>query len=136
MDFSTQIMSKSILIVDDSITIRHTIKASLRSQGFSHFIEAGDGEKALKVATSKPIDLIISDWVMPNMSGLELFRNLQDDVKSKNIPFILLTGNDQKENVTEALKSGIKNYIVKPFNPNKLFEKVVELLEKKKEVES
>lgn len=129
MDISPKITSKSILLVDDSISIRHTIKASLRAQGFSHFLEASDGEKALKTTKLKRVDLIVCDWMMPNMSGLELFSALKNEEKSKNIPFILLTGNDQKENVTEAVKAGIKHYVVKPFNPYKLFEKIVELLQ-------
>jgi two-component system, chemotaxis family, chemotaxis protein CheY len=129
LDPLAKVIKKSILLIDDSISIRHTIKASLRAQGFSNFIESADGEKALRTMKTKNVDLIICDWMMPNMSGLELFNTLKNDEKSKSIPFILLTGNDQKENVTEALKAGVKHYVVKPFNPKKLFEKVVELLQ-------
>ena len=128
MNISPEVAKKNILIVDDAISMRHTIKASLRAQGFISLIEAGDGQQALKLMKSKNIKLVICDWMMPNMSGTELFKQIQSDNTYKNLPFILLTGNDQKDNVTEALKIGIKHYVVKPFNPKKLFEKVLEML--------
>ena len=128
MKVSAALSKKNILLVDDAISMRHTIKAMLRAQGFENLIEANDGEEALDILQKKDVSLIISDWMMPNMSGLELFDVLKQDDKLKEIPFILLTGNDQKENVTEALKTGIKNYMVKPFKPGKLLEKVVSLL--------
>jgi two-component system, chemotaxis family, chemotaxis protein CheY len=129
MTITSLITKKTILIVEDSISMRHTIKASLRAQGFENLIEANDGQIALTTMNKGKVDLVISDWSMPNMSGMELYNYLKDDEKLKNIPFILLTGNDQKDHVTEALKSGIKHYMVKPFNPKKLFEKMNELLE-------
>jgi two-component system, chemotaxis family, chemotaxis protein CheY len=129
MTITSSMTKKTILIVEDSISMRHTIKGSLRAQGFEKLIEANDGQIALATMNKSKIDLVISDWSMPNMSGMELFNSLKTDEKFKNIPFILLTGNDQKDHVTEALKSGIKHYMVKPFNPKKLLEKVSELLE-------
>ncbi len=129
MAITSSITKKTILIVEDSISMRHTIKSSLRTQGFEKLIEANDGQIALTTMQKGKVDIVISDWSMPNMSGLELFNALKSDDKLKSIPFIILTGNDQKEHVTEALRSGIKHYMVKPFNPKKLFEKVVELLE-------
>jgi len=128
MEITPEIAKNNILIVEDAISMRHTIKASLRAQGFRSLIEAGDGQQALKLLKSKKIHLMICDWMMPNMSGPELFEQIQSDDKYKNIPFILLTGNDQKDSVTEALKIGIKHYVVKPFNPQKLSEKVFDLL--------
>jgi two-component system, chemotaxis family, chemotaxis protein CheY len=128
MEISPEIAKKNILIVEDAISMRHTIKALLRKQGFNSLIEAGDGEHALKLMKSKNINLVICDWMMPNMSGPELFKAIQSNEKYKNLPFILLTGNDQKDSVTEALKIGIKHYVVKPFNPKKLFEKVLAML--------
>jgi two-component system, chemotaxis family, chemotaxis protein CheY len=129
MGDTSDIAKKNILIVEDAISMRHTIKASLRRHGLTSLIEAGDGEHAAKLMKTKHINLVICDWMMPNMTGLELFSTIQSNEKYKNLPFILLTGNDQKESVTEALKIGIKHYIVKPFNPYKLFEKVHELLQ-------
>ena len=129
MKITAEIAKKNILIVEDAISMRHTIKASLRKQGFNSLIEGGDGEHALKLMKSKKINLVICDWMMPNMSGPELFEHIQSDKKYKNMPFILLTGNDQKGSVTEALKMGIKHYVVKPFNPQKLSEKVFDLLQ-------
>ena len=129
MEISPEIAKKNILIIEDAISMRHTIKASLRTQGFENLVEAGDGKKALSIMEQKNIDLAICDWVMPNMSGLELFITIKSEEKLKDIPFVFLTGNDQKEHVTEALKSGVKHYMVKPFNPSKLIGKVVGLLE-------
>ncbi|MFT5396775.1 MAG: two-component system chemotaxis response regulator CheY [Gammaproteobacteria bacterium] len=129
MEITPEIARNNILIVEDAISMRHTIKASLRAQGFSSLIEAGDGQQALKLMKSKKINLVICDWMMPIMSGPELFKQIQSDKKYKNLPFILLTGNDQKDSVTEALKIGIKHYVVKPFNPQKLAEKVFDLLQ-------
>lgn len=129
MGFSPKISKKSILIVEDSISMRHTIKSLLRNQGFENLTEANDGQIALEFMKKNKVDLAICDWMMPNMTGLELFNAIKSDEKLMKIPFILLTGNDQKENVTEALKSGIKYYMVKPFNPKKLFDQVVKLLE-------
>ena len=132
MALASEIAKKNILIVEDAISMRHTVKAALRNQGFENLFESADGEKALKIIKRKKIDCIISDWVMPNMSGLELFSASKEGSQYKHIPFILLTGNDQKESVTEAIKAGIKHYVVKPFNPFKLFEKAVELLQQQK----
>jgi len=129
MEITPEIARNNILIVEDAISMRHTIKASLRKQGFTNLIEAGDGEHALKLMKSKKIKLVISDWMMPVMTGPELFTAIQSDEKYKSLPFILLTGNDQKDHVTEALKIGIKHYVVKPFNPQKLSEKVFDLLQ-------
>tara|TARA_R110000782_G_scaffold61114_10_gene126039 strand:+ start:973 stop:1398 length:426 start_codon:yes stop_codon:yes gene_type:complete len=129
MKISSRIAKKNILIVEDSTSMRHTIKASLRLQGFNSLIEAGDGQQALKLMKSKKVNLIICDWMMPNMTGIQLFEHMQADDKYKNLPFVLLTGNDQTDNVTEALELGIKHYVVKPFNPQKLSEKVCDLLE-------
>ena len=130
MEISPVIANKKILIVEDANSLRLTLISSLRNLGFESLIEATDGQQALKIMKTKKINIIISDWIMPNMSGLELFNTIKLDDNLKNIPFILLTGDDQKESVTQAIQAGIQNYIVKPFNPTKLFEKVVELLEK------
>ncbi len=129
MEITAEIARNNILIVEDAISMRHTIKASLRKQGFNSLIEAGDGEHAMKLMKSKKINLVICDWMMPIMSGPELFKAIQSSEKYKNLPFILLTGNDQKNHVTEALKIGVKHYVVKPFNPQKLAEKVFDLLQ-------
>lgn len=140
MELTPELAKKNILIVEDAISMRHMVKAALRTNGFNSLIEAGDGEKALKVlelyfVRNEAIDLIVCDWVMPNMSGLDLFKTIQKEDKYKNIPFILLTGNDQKDSITEALQAGIKNYIVKPFNPLKLFEKVRALLQEQEQMQ-
>ena len=129
MSLHPKLANKSIMIVDDQVTLRSLIKASLSSHGFENLMEASDGEKASKLLASKKVDLVISDWEMPNMDGLTLFNTLQNQESQKDIPFILLTKHDSKEKVTKAIKSGIKNYIVKPFTPGAIINKVVDILQ-------
>ncbi len=128
MGISSELAKKNILIVEDEITMRNILKNLLRAKGFINLFEASDGSKALGIMQKKKIDLAICDWQMPNLSGLELFGELEQDEKLKQTPFILLTCNDDRESVTRAVKSGIKNYFIKPVDPNKLLEKVIELL--------
>ncbi len=119
-----------ILIVDDSMSIRHLIKAALRSYEFYNAIEAEDGQRALKTLRKKnKIGLVISDWEMPNMDGVELFENMLKDSKLSNIPFILLTSHGEKDKVKHAITRGIKNYIVKPFTPQIVHSKVKAVLQ-------
>jgi two-component system, chemotaxis family, chemotaxis protein CheY len=120
--------NKLILIVDDSISIRHLLKGILRSGGFNNIVESGDGQQALKVLGKGEIGLIICDWEMPNMNGMELFEVILNDENINNTPFILLTAQVDKKKVTEALAKGIKNYIIKPFTPEVVINKVREVL--------
>lgn len=121
--------NKHILIVDDTMSIRHLIRTSLRAHGFNNIVEAGDGLSAFKVLQRGEVELVISDWEMPKMDGIELFENILNDSKCKNTPFILLTKHGGKEKVTEAISKGIKNYIVKPFTPEVVINKVIEVLQ-------
>ncbi len=125
---TNSLANKSILIVDDSISIRHLLKGILRAGEFDSIIESGDGQQALKALGKGEIGLIICDWEMPNMNGIELFEAIMNDKILKNIPFILLTAQVDKKKVTEALTKGIKNYIIKPFTPEAVINKVKEVL--------
>lgn len=129
MGISSDIANKNILIVEDETTMRYIVKNLLHAKGFGNLIEASDGGKALNIMQQQKIDLVICDWKMPNMSGPELFIKLKQDENLKLIPFILLTCNDDRESVKQAIQAGIKNYFIKPVNPTKLLEKAVELLE-------
>lgn len=113
-----------ILVVDDFSTMRRIVKGSLKQLGFEKIIEAEDGRMALQVLEKEDFGLIISDWIMPNMTGIELLKTVRGDDKLKEIPFIMVTAEGNKENVLEAVKSGVSNYIVKPFTPQILQQKL------------
>ncbi len=113
-----------VLVVDDFATMRRIVKGVLKQLGFKDIIEADDGTSALEELRNQEIGLIVSDWNMPKMTGLDLLKKVRSDEKLKNIPFIMVTAEGQKENVLEAVKAGVSNYIVKPFTPEILSEKL------------
>jgi two-component system, chemotaxis family, chemotaxis protein CheY len=116
--------SHRVLVVDDFATMRRIVKSVLKQIGFEKIIEATDGNLALEVLKKEEVGLIVSDWNMPNMTGLELLRAVRGDEKLKTIPFIMVTAEGLKENVLEAVKAGVTNYIVKPFTPENLTVKI------------
>jgi two-component system chemotaxis response regulator CheY len=113
-----------VLVVDDFATMRRIVKGVLKQLGFSNIIEAEDGSSALEELKKEDIGLIVSDWNMPNMTGLDLLKAVRGDANLKGIPFIMVTAEGQKENVVEAVKCGVNNYIVKPFTPETFGEKL------------
>ncbi len=114
-----------ILIVDDFPTMRRIVKTLLRQNGYTNFIEAEDGEIAYTTLQNNPdIEFIVSDWNMPNMTGLELLKTVRADPKLKHLPFLMVTAEAEKENIIEAVKSGVNNYIVKPFTGQTLRDKM------------
>jgi len=119
-----------ILIVDDFATMRKVIKNLLRQIGYQDVIEAEDGVHALKELKSQKIDFVISDWNMPNMTGIELLRAVRADSELSSLPFLMVTAESLKENVVEAVKAGVSNYIVKPFTAEVLNEKIKKIIEK------
>ena len=117
-----------ILIVDDFATMRKVIRNLLKQGGFENVVEAEDGVVALKVLKSQPVDFIISDWNMPNMSGLELLKAVRGDEELKELPFLMVTAEALKDNVVAAVKAGVSNYIVKPFTAEVLNEKIEKIV--------
>jgi two-component system chemotaxis response regulator CheY len=113
-----------ILIVDDFSTMRKIIRNILTQLGFKNILEADDGTTALEILKKEKVDLIISDWNMPKMSGLELLKAVRSDENLKDIPFVMVTAEAQKENILEAIKYKVNQYIVKPFTPETLKEKL------------
>lgn len=109
-----------VLVVDDFATMRKIIKNVLKQINIENVLEAESGKHALSVMKNDPVDLIISDWIMPEMTGIEFLKACKGDDEFKGIPFIMVTAEAQKENIMEAIKSGVDNYIVKPFTPDKL----------------
>ncbi len=116
--------SIKVLVVDDFATMRRIVKGVLKQLGFKEIIEAEDGTAALEELRKENIGLIISDWNMPKMTGLDLLKAVRSDESLKNIPFIMVTAEGQKENVLEAVQAGVSNYIVKPFTPETMSEKL------------
>ena len=117
---------KKVLVVDDSAVMRQIIKKNLKELGFtfSELLEAEDGALGLKKAGEEPVDLIVSDWNMPNMTGLEFLKAVRADADLKGIAFIMVTSEADKEKIMEAVKAGVNQYIVKPFNAMQLEEKI------------
>ena len=118
-----------ILVVDDFSTMRKVIRNLLKQSGYENITEAEDGVAALKVLKSTKMDLIISDWNMPNMSGIELLKTVRADSDLGTLPFLMVTAESLKENVVEAVKAGVNNYIVKPFTAEVLSEKIDKVME-------
>lgn len=117
-------LDMKILVVDDFSTMRRIIKNILRQLGFTNVQEADDGSTAWPKIQSEPFDLIVTDWNMPKMSGLELLKAIRGDEDLKDLPVLMVTAEALKENIIEAVKAGVSNYIVKPFTAETLQEKL------------
>ncbi|MAI08666.1 MAG: hypothetical protein CMF61_06875 [Magnetococcales bacterium] len=117
-----------ILVVDDFQTMRRIIINLLRQLGFTNVVEAQDGQLALEKVKDDSIDLVISDWNMPNMTGLDFLKALRASEEYKDLPFIMVTAEGKKENVIAAVQAGVNNYIVKPFNAATLKEKLSKVI--------
>lgn len=104
------------LVVDDNRAMRAIVKDFLMQMGVKRRSEAEDGKSALRMLRAEHWDLVVCDWVMPQMTGIELLKEVRQDEKLKKIPFILVTSQDAKENVIEAIKCGVSDYVTKPFN--------------------
>jgi two-component system chemotaxis response regulator CheY len=113
-----------ILIVDDFSTMRRIIKNILRQLGLTNVHEADDGTTAWPKIQAEDFDLIITDWNMPKMSGLELLKAIRSDENLKDLPVLMVTAEALKENIIEAVKAGVSNYIVKPFTAETMQEKL------------
>jgi two-component system, chemotaxis family, chemotaxis protein CheY len=113
-----------VLVVDDFATMRKIIKNVLKQISIENVLEAENGKHALNILGGDTVDLIISDWIMPEMTGIEFLKACKADDNIKKIPFIMVTAEAQKDNIMEAIKSGVDNYIVKPFTPDKLREAI------------
>jgi two-component system, chemotaxis family, chemotaxis protein CheY len=116
-----------VLVVDDFATMRRIVKGVLKQLGFNDIIEAENGHSALEELKKEQIGLIVSDWNMPKMNGLDLLKAVRSDASLQGVPFIMVTAEGQKENVLEAVKAGVSNYIVKPFTPETFSEKLAKV---------
>ena len=118
-------MNMRILVVDDYKTMLRIIRNLLKQIDFSNIEDAMDGSSALQKLREKEFGLIISDWNMEPMTGIELLKEVRADEKLKKIPFIMITAESKTENVIVAKQAGVSNYIVKPFNAETLKTKLV-----------
>ncbi len=114
-----------IITVDDSSTMRRIIKNTLKRIGYGdEILEAENGKEALDVLSNNEVDLIITDWNMPVMDGLTFVKKVRSDSKFDDVPIIMVTTEAAKEDIITALKAGVNNYVVKPFTPQVLKEKI------------
>jgi two-component system chemotaxis response regulator CheY len=120
--------SMNILIVDDYKTMLRIIRNLLKQIDLEHVEEASDGAEALVKLQAGNYDLVISDWNMEPMTGLELLQNVRSDAKLKSLPFIMVTAESKTENVIAAKQAGVSNYIVKPFNAETLRGKIEKVM--------
>ncbi len=120
--------SMKFLIVDDSPTMRRIVANSLQSLGYNNIVEAEDGKDAVGKLESEKFDFVITDWNMPNMTGLELTKYIRSEPKFGNLPILMVTTRGLKQDVIEALQAKVNNYIIKPFTPPVLKEKIDAIL--------
>lgn len=119
-----------ILIVDDFSTMRRIIRNLLHELGFDNTTEADDGNTAIPVLESKPIDLVVLDWNMPGMPGIELLRWVRNHERLSKLPILMVTAEAKREQIVEAAEAGINGYVVKPFNAATLKSKLERIFER------
>jgi two-component system chemotaxis response regulator CheY len=114
-----------ILVVDDFSTMRKIVRNTLRSIGFANCCEAENGVDALaKLRAEAPFDLVVCDWNMPGMTGIELLRSVRADASLRHTPFLMVTAEGKRENVLGAIQAGVNGYVVKPFTAETFAEKL------------
>jgi two-component system, chemotaxis family, chemotaxis protein CheY len=116
------------LVVDDSATMRRIIKNNLKTIGFESVVEAEGAQAALAKIATGGVDFVISDWAMPEMTGLDLLRAIRANPAHAKLPVLMVTGNGQEEDIVQAVEAGVNGYVIKPFDPNTLAEKLQQIL--------
>ncbi len=117
-------LNMRILVVDDFSTMRLIVRNILRQLGMNNVVEADDGVAAWDVLNREKIDFVVSDWNMPNMTGIELLRKVRDSEEFADMPFLMVTAEAQQENILEAVQAKVSNYIVKPFTADTMKQKI------------
>lgn len=113
-----------ILIVDDSSTMRRIIINTLNKIGFRDLVEASNGREGIDRLANGDIEMIITDWNMPEMSGIDFIRHVRRQEESATLPVLMVTTNAAKDDIVQALQAGVNNYVIKPFTPETLREKI------------
>jgi two-component system chemotaxis response regulator CheY len=122
-------MNLKFLIIDDSVTMRRIVINSLKNLGYDNYVESSDGKDALiKLSADSSINFIITDWNMPVLSGLDFVKAVRANESTKNIPILMITTRGIKEDIIQALEAKVSNYIVKPFTPQILKEKIEQII--------
>jgi two-component system chemotaxis response regulator CheY len=118
--------TRKVMVVDDSQVMRQIIKNNLKQLGFEleNLLDAEDGEDAWQKINQSEMDLVISDWNMPRMTGIDFLKAIRADEALKELPFLMVPSEADKGKIREAVKAGVNQYIVKPFNANQLEEKI------------
>jgi len=116
------------LIVDSSPTMRRIIKNSLKSLGYKNIVEANDGQDAIVKLNTEKVEFVITEWNMPGFSGLELTQYIRNDESFQNLPVLLVSSRTLKEDILEAMAAKVSNYLVRPFTPQTLKEKIDTIL--------
>ncbi|HEC67850.1 MAG TPA: response regulator [Candidatus Desulfofervidus auxilii] len=118
-----------ILVVDDFASMRKIIKGLLKQIGFQNIEEADDGSTALEKLKIREFDLIICDWNMPKVPGIEVLKAVRNDPRLKDLPFLMVTAEAKKDYIIEAVKAGVTQYIVKPFTAETLRKKLEKIFD-------
>lgn len=118
-----------VLVVDDFATMRRIITNVLKQLGYETILEAEDGAKALQIMETEKVDFVITDWNMPQMSGLDLLMAIRASEDKKHIPVLMVTAEAMQENIVKAAQAGVNNYIIKPFDAKTLSEKINKIFE-------
>ncbi len=124
-------LKMKVLVVDDFSTMRRIVKNILKQIGYSDIDEAEDGNSALARLRQGGYGLVVSDWNMPNMTGLDLLKAIRADNALSKMPVLMVTAEAKKENVLDAIKAGVDNYVVKPFTADVLKEKIEKIFDNK-----
>lgn len=122
-----------ILVVDDSVGIRLAAKKVFQNLGFKNVSVADDGTTALDELKKEPFDLVVADWNMPQMSGVDLLKAMRAESALNDIPFLLVTGEENQDSLMEAMRAGISNFMTKPYDAKVLSEKIERIFEFKAE---
>jgi two-component system chemotaxis response regulator CheY len=118
----------NFLVVDDFSTMRRIIKSVLHEMGYANVTEADDGNTALPLLKNGNFDFLITDWNMPGMGGLELLKLVRADSRLAKLPVLLLTAEAKREQIVEAAQAGVSGYVIKPFTPATLKEKIEKIV--------
>lgn len=124
-------LNMKVLVVDDFATMRKIVRNILKQIGFTNIVEADDGVNALSIIKNEKIDFVVTDWNMPNMTGLELLQNIRAEKSANDVPVLMVTAEGLKENVVDAVKAGVDNYIVKPFTAETVQAKIEQIFAKR-----
>jgi len=116
------------LVVDDSTTMRRIIINTLNKVGYTDCAEASNGREGVERLAMTTVDMVITDWNMPEMSGIEFIRSVRSNAATKDLPVLMVTTNAAKDDIVEALRAGVNSYVVKPFTPETIKEKIEAML--------